>query len=71
MRYYSTNKKAPVTSLRDAIIKGLAPDKGLFMPEYIKPMSEEFFNSITGMSFPEMSYEVAKAFFVKTSHWKN
>lgn len=63
MRYYSTNKKAPVTSLRDAIIKGLAPDKGLFMPEYIKPMSEEFFNSITGMSFQEMSYEVAKAFF--------
>lgn len=63
MKYYSINKTSPATSLRDAVIKGLAPDKGLYMPEIIKRMPDDFFNNIQDMSFQEISYEVAKAFF--------
>lgn len=63
MKYYSINKTSPTTSLRDAVIKGLAPDKGLYMPEIIKRMPDDFFNNIQDMSFQEISYEVAKAFF--------
>ena len=49
MKYYSINKTSPATSLRDAVIKGLAPDKGLYMPEIIKRMPDDFFNNMTLM----------------------
>lgn len=63
MKYYSTNKSAPEASLSEAVIKGLAPDKGLYMPETIKRMPDSFFAGIKNMSFQEISLEVAKAFF--------
>ena len=37
-RYYSTNKQAPDVTLEEAVVKGLAADKGLFMPFTIKPL---------------------------------
>ncbi len=63
MKYYSTNKQAPVADLQEAVVKGLASDKGLFMPQTIKPLSKEFFDQIETMSFQEISYRVADAFF--------
>lgn len=42
MKYYSTNKQAPVASLQEAVVKGLAADKGLFMPMSIKPLPQDF-----------------------------
>ena len=36
MKYYSTNHQSPVASLEEAVVKGLASDKGLFMPEAVK-----------------------------------
>lgn len=63
MKYYSINKTSPATSLLDTVIKGLAPDKGLYMPEIIKRMPDDFFNNMQDLSFQEISYEVAKAFF--------
>lgn len=63
MRYYSTNKKSECVSLRDAVVNGLAEDRGLYMPERINKLPEEFFKDIDKMSFKEISYEVAKAFF--------
>lgn len=63
MRYYSTNKKSECVSLRDAVVNGLAEDRGLYMPERINKLPEEFFKDIDKMSFQEISYEVAKAFF--------
>lgn len=63
MKYYSTNKSAPEVSLSEAVIKGLAPDKGLYMPERIEKMPEDFFRNIKDMSFREISFEVAKRFF--------
>lgn len=63
MRYYSTNGKAPVADLSKAVIKGLAEDRGLYMPEHIKTLPKEFFDNMGTMSFQEIAYKVADAFF--------
>ncbi len=63
MQYYSTNKQAPMASLKDAVVKGIAPDKGLYMPEKIEKLPAEFFENIDKMSFQELSCVVAEAFF--------
>ena len=63
MKYYSTNKKVSGVSLQDAVVKGLADDKGLFMPDSIKALPQSFFDTIENLSFQEMAYTVADAFF--------
>ena len=63
MQYYSTNKKAQPVSLEEAVIKGLAPDKGLYMPESILRLPEPFFHHISEMSLQEIAFVVASAFF--------
>ncbi len=63
MRYYSTNKQADWATLEEAVVKGLAPDKGLYMPETIKTLPAEFYENIDKMSFQEIAYTVADAFF--------
>ena len=63
MKYYSTNKIVSEVSLEEAVIKGLAADKGLYMPNNIKKLPAEFFENIDKMSFQEMSFRVAEAFF--------
>lgn len=63
MVYYSTNKQAPLTGLQDAVVKGLAADKGLYMPEKIKQLPASFFTEMKDMSFVEIAYVVADAFF--------
>ena len=50
MKYYSTNKKAPVATLEKAVVKGLAEDRGLYMPENIKALPKEFFDNIDKLS---------------------
>ena len=63
MKYYSTNRKAPLASLQKAVVKGLAEDRGLYMPESIHKMPKEFFDNIQDMSFRDIAYNVASAFF--------
>lgn len=63
MKYYSTNHTAPVASLHEAVVKGLAPDRGLYMPERIKKLPQDFFDGIDQLSFQETAYRVADAFF--------
>ena len=63
MKYYSTNHKSDDVTLRDAVVRGLAPDRGLYMPERLNKLDKEFFENIDKMTFQEMSFEVAKAFF--------
>lgn len=63
MKYYSTNKIVSDVALKDAVVKSLAADKGLFMPNSIKKLPQEFFDNIETMSFQEISYRVADAFF--------
>ena len=62
MNYYSLNKNAPNVSFREAVVKGLAPDKGLYFPESITPLEEDFFNHIEYFSNNEIAYEVIKQF---------
>ena len=63
MLYHSTHKKVFGVSLQDAVVKGLADDKGLFMPDQIKQLPHSFFETIDTSSFQEIAYVVADAFF--------
>ena len=63
MKFYSTNGQAPIATLEKAVVKGLAEDKGLYMPERSKSLPREFFDNIENLSFQEIAYTVADAFF--------
>mgnify|MGYP005962286267 CR=1 FL=1 len=52
-----------MASLQEAVVKGLAADRGLFMPMTIKPLPQEFYDTIDTLSFQEIAYRVADAFF--------
>lgn len=68
MKYYSTNKKVSGVSLSDAVIKGLAEDKGLFMPDHIIEIPAVFYDSIDRLSFQEMAYTAAYMLFGEDVH---
>ena len=63
MKYYSTNGKAPVADLRKAVVKGLAEDRGLYMPQQIQKLPKAFFDEMPKMKFQDIAYNVASAFF--------
>lgn len=63
MNYYSTNKQAPDATLEEAVVKGLAADKGLYMPYEIKSLPASFYEEIETLSFQEIAYRVADVFF--------
>ena len=63
MKYYSTNTKAPLATLHEAVVKGLASDSGLYMPEYLYKLPADFFDSIQNLPFNEIAKIVATAFF--------
>ncbi|MCP9612341.1 threonine synthase [Coprobacter tertius] len=63
MLYYSTNKQVKEATLEEAVVKGLAGDKGLYMPEKIKRLPDAFYHNIGEMTFQEISFIVAEAFF--------
>ena len=63
MQYYSTNGKAPLADLKKAVVKGLAEDRGLYMPERINKLPKAFFDDMPNMSFKDIAYNVADAFF--------
>jgi threonine synthase len=63
MLYYSTNHQAPPVSLEEAVVRGLAPDKGLYMPEKWNILPASFYHNIEQHTFQAISFQVAKAFF--------
>ena len=63
MEYYSTNGKAPLADLQKAVVKGLAEDRGLYMPERIEKLPKVFFDDIQDMRFQDIAYNVAGNFF--------
>ncbi len=63
MKYYSTNGQAPVADLEKAVVKGLAEDRGLYMPEEIYKLPQAFFDDIQNMKFQDIAYNVASNFF--------
>lgn len=62
MKFYSTKNSSAAFSLREAVLKGLPDDKGLFMPERIPVLPKVFFESIRQKSLVEIGHEVATAF---------
>ncbi|EON75914.1 Threonine synthase [Lunatimonas lonarensis] len=63
MRYFSTNDRRHSVSLQEAVIKGLAPDQGLYMPERMPLLAPERIARMRDMSFREIGYEVIGALF--------
>ncbi len=64
MNYYSLNKKAPNTTFADAVVRGLAPDRGLYFPESITPLDASFFETIEDKSNADIAFEAIKQFIV-------
>jgi len=62
MRYRSTSKQAPLTSLRGAVLRGLAPDGGLYMPAEIARRSPEELEEFRRLPFTEVCFRVVKPF---------
>ncbi len=62
MNYYSLHKKSPSTSFQNAVVNGLAPDRGLYFPESITPLSKDFIENISNYSKEEIAYEAIKQF---------
>ncbi|AUC15174.1 threonine synthase [Tenacibaculum sp. SZ-18] len=62
MNYFSLNQKSNPVSFKDAVINGLAPDRGLYFPENITPLSKDFIDNLSEYSFEEIAFEVIKQF---------
>ncbi|SDF07026.1 threonine synthase [Cellulophaga baltica] len=62
MNFYSLNKKAPNVSFKEAVIKGIAPDRGLYFPEKITPLTSDFFENIEDMSTIEIAHKAIRQF---------
>ncbi len=62
MKYYSLNNKSHQVSFQEAVIQGLAPDKGLYFPETLTPLAPSFYENITNLSNEAIAFEVIKQF---------
>ncbi len=62
MQYYSLNKSSEKVNFQKAVVTGLAPDRGLYFPENITPISSEFIKNISNYSNEEIAYETIKQF---------
>ncbi|MFI8604607.1 threonine synthase [Cellulophaga baltica] len=62
MNFYSLNKKAPNVSFKEAVIKGIAPDRGLYFPEKITPLTSDFFENIEDLSTIEIAHKAIRQF---------
>src|SRR3712207_6545329 len=62
MNYYSTNQQITPVSFNEAVISGLAPDKGLFMPEQIPVLPESFIENLPNLSLTEIALKIARLF---------
>ena len=65
MRYYSLNHNSKHTSFKNAVIRGLAPDRGLYFPNQIPILSKKFFEDIEHISVPEMAFQIIKPYVGK------
>ena len=62
MNFYSLNKQAPKVSFKDAVIKGIAPDRGLYFPESITPLPDSFFDKIEELTNQEIAFNAIHQF---------
>ena len=62
MNFYSLNGKAPEVGLEEAVVRGIAPDKGLYFPESITPLPQSFFDNIENLSNNEIAFTAIRQF---------
>lgn len=62
MNFYSLNNEAPMASFKEAVIKGIAPDRGLYFPESITPLPKTFFDTIESLSNTAIAFEAIRQF---------
>ena len=62
MNYYSLHHKSPKTTFKNAVVQGLAKDRGIYFPETITPLSKEFIDNISNYTNQEIAFEVIKKF---------
>jgi len=62
MKYYSTKNRKRLVSFKDAVLNGIAPDGGLYLPDEIPVLDKSWIESLSNLSFQEISYDVAKIF---------
>lgn len=63
MLYYSTNNPAHRVGLKEAILRSLPPDNGLYMPENLPVLPADFWKYVRSLTLPEIGFSVARAFF--------
>lgn len=66
MKYYSLNNQAPEVSFDEAVIRGIAPDKGLYFPEQIPVLPATFWNTLENQSKEEIACTMLKPFVANT-----
>lgn len=62
MKYYSLNHQSPITNFKEATIRGQAPDKGLYFPEFIPQVDKELIENIEQYSNEEIAYRVIRPY---------
>jgi len=62
MNYYSLHHKSPKTSFKNAVVQGLAKDRGIYFPDNITQLSKDFIENISEYTNHEIAYEVIKQF---------
>ena len=62
IKYYSTNLRAPEVSFREALLKGLAPDGGLYMPRTIPGLKKSFLNSFHSLEYYNIAFRILSNF---------
>jgi threonine synthase len=62
MNYYSLHHKSPKSTFKNAVVQGLAKDRGIYFPETITPLSKDFISNISKYSNHEIAFEVIKQF---------
>ncbi|MFZ4672490.1 MAG: threonine synthase [Flavobacterium sp.] len=62
MKYYSLNHNSPKVSFEEAVVLGLAPDRGLYFPESITPLPDSFFQNIENLTNEEIAFEAIQQF---------
>lgn len=62
MKFYSLHKEAPAVSFKEAVIRGIAPDKGLYFPESFTPLPDSFFEQIEELSNHEIAFNAIHQF---------
>lgn len=62
MKYYSLHHKSPISTFKNAVVQGLAKDRGIYFPDNITKLSNHFIENISDYTNHEIAYEVIKQF---------